>query len=87
MDCKKCSQKIVQGEDPYIVCNGVCSKPYHTTCIDLTKDQLLAVCVKKNVIWLCDDCVAAFTKWKEAPASDVGKPNQNCLEDIADIKE
>lgn len=58
MLCKKCTHGIDMKTECFIVCEGKCRERYHARCVELSEDDVSVI--KKNVIWLCNDCLAAF---------------------------
>lgn len=58
MACQKCLLAIDCKKDAFTVCEGSCYRQFHAECVGLSEDTV--ICLKKNVIWLCDDCLAVF---------------------------
>lgn len=58
MECKKCTKSIRNNKN-FIVCDGGCSGIFHTTieCADLTEYDVSMIQKKKNILFVCDECI------------------------------
>lgn len=59
MVCPKCSAPVNCKDEIVVVCDGSCMKSYHAFCVGVS--ETIANCTLKNVLWLCDVCLDAFT--------------------------
>lgn len=58
MECPKCNLPVDCKTDVFTVCDGSCSKSFHAACVGLPESVVR--CISKNLIWLCDECLASF---------------------------
>lgn len=93
MECPKCSLPVNCKDDVYTVCEGTCVRAFHAECVGLSEASVN--CLKKNIIWLCDECLAVFyEQWKlKSPVvpsritnSGSSKTDPDLAEELTDIK-
>lgn len=58
MSCQKCVLPVDCKTDLFVVCEGKCYGTFHATCVGLSETSVC--CLQKNIIWLCNDCLADF---------------------------
>lgn len=98
MVCPKCSLPVNCKTDLFIVCEGNCCRPFHAACVGLSEDIVSVSCLKKNIIWLCDECLAIFyQQWRckeQSPTAELSNvadggstlETPDVVADLADIK-
>lgn len=93
MTCPECSLPVNCKVDVFTVCEGTCCRAFHAACVGLSEASVN--CLKKNIIWLCDECLAVFYKQHTqispvVPSSiaDSGssKVDPDLAEELTDIK-
>lgn len=74
MEYDKCCSPIDARSESFVVCEGDCSKSYHTRCVGLSEShaELLAT---KNILWMCDSCLDQF--YRQRSASSLDKPQHD----------
>lgn len=59
---------IDRKNDRYTICEGRCAKRYHATCVGLL-DATVCALFAKNILWMCDDCLAEYCANRDAEMS------------------
>lgn len=88
MECQKCFLTINCKIDLFTVCDGTCCRSFHAACVGLSEASVS--CLKKNTIWLCDDCLSAFYEYVQKNTVGLPEPDNAPTKvdaEIADIKE
>lgn len=68
MHCTKCTHTVNAETDCFTVCKGSCYRAYHAHCVGLTEATISVF--TKNVIWLCDDCLASFRAGRSSESNE-----------------
>lgn len=84
MKCPKCCLQLCCESDNSIMCEGSCFQSYHAECVGLS--EAIVRCLSKNIIWLCDDCLASFYKQNNPMKSPAKEPTEFDLE-LAEVKD
>lgn len=74
MICRKCVQPVDCKTDLFVVCEGKCYVSFHAACVGLSEASVC--CLNRNVIWLCDDCLAAFHDHQRQQQASSDEPMQ-----------
>lgn len=75
MQCNKCCHSIDRKKERYTICEGKCAQRYHAACVGLS-DTTVAALFSKNILWMCDDCLADFCSTRDAHTED--QANNDC---------
>lgn len=59
--CGKCLTEY-DGSAEFLVCDGVCGKAFHSSCMGLNESALKMFRKSKNILWVCDSCNKAPIK-------------------------
>ncbi|KAK9701828.1 hypothetical protein QE152_g30328 [Popillia japonica] len=63
-DCGICNAKVKQN-DTSVICSGLCGKPYHNRCINLTAKDCQFILSLNNLKWFCENCLLSFNNYFE----------------------
>lgn len=63
-ECRNCAANIDMMKELYTVCEGRCARRFHASCVGVSEADLCAL--SKNIIWICDECMAEFCKARDA---------------------
>ncbi|KAK9751420.1 Reverse transcriptase (RNA-dependent DNA polymerase) [Popillia japonica] len=63
-DCGICNAKVKQN-DTSVICSGLCGRPYHNRCINLTAKDCQFILSLNNLKWFCENCLLSFNNYFE----------------------
>lgn len=69
MECDKCYSSIDARSEPFVVCEGDCSKSYHAHCVELLESHTVSLAAT-NILWMCDICLDQFYKRRRGLSLD-----------------
>src|SRR5450759_5482442 len=83
--CQKCSTNINTDVDLYTICEGRCARWFHAKCVGVSEAGLCLF--SKNIVWICDDCMVEFCKFRETPVTTCVESKCSLEAEVNELKQ